>query len=194
MIIQGTQRAGDLREKADVVIVGTGAGGGTFGAYLADRGWDVVMVEKGGFFRAEDFSQREEDGMAAFNGRRGLDATVDNALFLNYAEAVGGCTVHYWGDSFRTPPDRLERWKTEHGIDWMTPGELDPHWAAIEQELGIHIAGPELFNENNRLIQQGCEKLGFEGGAVPTARVGCISCGWTQFGCAYNKKTSQLIT
>ena len=194
MIIQGTHRDGDVREKADVVIVGSGAGGGTFGAYLAERGWDVVMVEKGGFFRAEDFSQREQDGMAAFNGRRGLDATVDNALFLNYAEAVGGCTVHYWGDSFRTPHDRLERWKTEHGIDWMTPAELDPHWDAIERELGIHIAGPELFNENNRLIQQGCEKLGFEGGAVPTARVGCIACGWTQFGCAYNKKTSQLIT
>jgi choline dehydrogenase-like flavoprotein len=194
MIIQGTQRQGDLRERADVVIVGTGAGGGTLGAYLADRGWNVVMLDKGGFFRAEDFSQREQDGMADFNGRRGLDATVDNAVFLNYAEAVGGCTVHYWGDSFRAPHDRLERWKSEHAIDWMTPTELNPHWDAIESELGIHIAEPKLFNENNRLIQQGCERLKFEGAPVPTARVGCISCGWTQFGCAYNKKTSQLIT
>jgi hypothetical protein len=36
--------------------------------------------------------------------------------------------------------------------------------------------------------------LGIEGGAVPTARVGCLACGWTQFGCAYNRKSSQLIT
>ena len=194
MIIQGTNRQGDLRERADVVIVGSGAGGGTLGVYLAERGWRVVILEKGGFYRAEDFTQREQDGMADFNGRRGLDATVDNALFLNYAEAVGGCTVHYWGDSFRTPPDRLERWQKEHGIDWMTPAELDPHFAEIEKELGIHIAGPELFNENNQLIQKGCEALGFEGAAVPTARVDCIACGWTQFGCAYNRKSSQLIT
>ncbi|MGQ0562600.1 MAG: GMC family oxidoreductase N-terminal domain-containing protein [Gemmatimonadota bacterium] len=183
-----------MREKADIVIVGTGAGGGTLGAYLAERGWRVVMLEKGGFFRAEDFSQREEEAMAAFNGRRGLDSTVDNSVFLNYAECVGGCTVHYWGDSFRTPDDRLERWRTQRGIDWLTPAELNPHWDVIEKELGIHIAGPELFNENNRLVQKGCEALGVDGHAVPTARVDCIGCGWTQFGCAYNRKSSQLIT
>jgi choline dehydrogenase-like flavoprotein len=194
MIIQGTHVSGEVRERADVAIVGTGAGGGTLGAYLADRGWNVVMLERGGFFRAEDFSQREEEAMAAFNGRRGLDATVDNALFLNYAEAVGGTTVHYWGDSFRTPPDRLERWKVEHGIEWMTSQQLDPHFTAIEQELGVHVTPENLLNENNRLVRQGCEALGIEGAPPPTARVDCIGCGWTQFGCAYNRKTSQLIT
>ena len=194
MIIQGTNRSGDLHERADVVIVGTGSGGATLGAYLAERGWNVVMLEKGGFFRAEDFSQREEEAMADFNGRRGLDSTADNSVFLNYAEAVGGCTVHYWGDSFRTPEDRLARWRRDTGIDWFSSEVLNPHWDVIEKELGIHIAGPELFNENNRLVKQGCEALGVDGHAVPTARVDCIACGWTQFGCAYNRKSSQLIT
>jgi choline dehydrogenase-like flavoprotein len=194
MIIQGKAQTGEVRERADVVVVGTGAGGATLAVYLAERGWKVAMLERGGFFRAEDFTQREEDAMGAFNGRRGLDSTTDNAIFLNYAEAVGGTTVHYWGDSFRTPHDRLERWRREHGLDWMTPAELDPHFEKIEEELGIHIAGENLFNENNRLVRQGCEALGVDGHAVPTARVDCISCGWTQFGCAYNRKTSQLIT
>ena len=195
MIIQGTSRPGDVvRETADAVVVGTGAGGATLAAYLAERGWDVVMLEKGGFFRAEDFTQREEDAMAAFNGRRGLDSTTDNGISLSYAEAVGGTTVHYWGDSFRAPPDRLARWRQEHGLEWMSPAELDPHWEAIERDLGIHITPERLFNENNRLVRAGCEALGIDGSAVPTARVDCIGCGWTQFGCAYNRKTSQLIT
>jgi choline dehydrogenase-like flavoprotein len=194
VIIQGTARTGDVTDRADVIVVGTGSGGGTLGAYLAERGWNVVMLDRGGFFRAEDFSQREDEALAAFNGRRGLDSTTDNALFLNYAEAIGGTTVHYWGDSIRTPPDRLERWRTRSGLDWMTPATLDPHFEQIERELGIHIAGESLFNENNRLVRQGCEALGIEGHAVPTARVDCIACGWTQFGCAYNRKTSQLIT
>jgi hypothetical protein len=43
-------------------------------------------------------------------------------------------------------------------------------------------------------VRQGCEKLGIEGHAPPTARIDCVGCGWTQFGCAYNRKTSQLIT
>jgi choline dehydrogenase-like flavoprotein len=194
MIVQGAGRAGSVRDRADVIVVGTGAGGGTVAAYLAERGWDVVMLEKGGFLRAEEFSQREEDAMADFNGRRGLDSTNDNAIFLNYAEAVGGSTVHYWGDSFRAPADRLERWRREHGLDWMAESELAPHWAAIEQELGIHITPESLFNENNRLVRLGCEKLGIEGHPPPTARIDCVGCGWTQFGCAYNRKTSQLIT
>ncbi len=194
MIIQGTNRQGEMHERCDVAIVGTGAGGGTLGAYLAERGWNVVMLEKGGFFRAEDFTQREDDAMGDFNGRRGLDSTVDNGLFLNYAEAVGGCTVHYWGDSFRPPTDRLQRWRDELGLDWMHEDELDPHFTAIEQELGIHVAGEELFNENNRLVRKGCEATGIAGHAVPTARIDCIACGWTQFGCAYNRKSSQHIT
>jgi choline dehydrogenase-like flavoprotein len=194
VIVQGNGRTDSVRDRADVIVVGTGSGGGTVAAYLAERGWDVVMVEKGGFFRAEDFSQREEEAMADFNGRRGLDSSVDNAVFLNYAEAVGGSTVHYWGDSFRAPADRLERWRREHGLDWMTESELGPHWAAIEEELGIHITPESLFNENNRLVRAGCEKLGIEGHAPPTARIDCVGCGWTQFGCAYNRKTSQLIT
>jgi len=194
VIVVGAHRRGDVVERCDVVVVGTGAGGGTLAAYLAERGWDVVMLEKGGFFRAEDFTQREEDALAAFNGRRGFDATEDNAVFLTYAEAVGGTTVHYWGDSFRTPPDRLERWRARFGLEWMTPEELGPHFEAIERELGIHVAEEGLFNENNRLVRRGCEALGIEGAAVPTARVDCIGCGWTQFGCAYNRKSSQLIT
>lgn len=194
MIIQGTNRSGEIRDRADVVVVGTGAGGATLAVYLAERGWDVVMVDRGGFFRARDFTQREEEAMGAFNGRRGLDATVDNAVFLNYAQAIGGSTIHYWGDTLRTPPDRLDLWRTERGLDWMTESELGPHFAAIEGELGVHVAGENLFNENNRLVRAGCESLGIEGHATPTARVGCYGCGWTQFGCAYNKKSSQLIT
>jgi choline dehydrogenase-like flavoprotein len=194
MIVQGTNQAGDVHDRADVVVVGTGAGGGTLAAYLAERGWDVVMVEKGGFFRAEDFSQREEEATAAFNGRGGADSSTDNSIFLNYTEAVGGTTVHYWGDSFRPPADRLARWRQEHGIEWMTESELAPHFDAIEAELGIHITEERLFNENNRLVRSGCEALGIEGHAVPTARVDCIGCGWTQYGCSYNRKTSQLIT
>jgi choline dehydrogenase-like flavoprotein len=193
VIIQGTHHAGDVRDRADVVVIGTGAGGGTLADYLSERGWDVVMLDRGGFFRAEDFTQREQDAMVAFNGRRGLDSTVDNAYFLNYAECIGGSTVHYWGDSFRAPADRLERWRGL-GIDWMTVSDLAPHFDAIEADLGTHICPERLFNENNRLVRQGCEALGFAGDAVPTARVDCIGCGWTQYGCSYNRKSSQLIT
>ena len=90
MIIEGTNRTGDVRDRADVVVVGTGAGGGTLAAYLSDRGRDVVMVDRGGFFRAEDFHQREREAMGEFNGRRGLDTSDDNAAVAS-AEPSANC-------------------------------------------------------------------------------------------------------
>src|SRR5690606_19995047 len=90
--------------------------------------------------------------------------------------------------------DLLQRWREKFGLEWMTEEELAPHFDAIERELGIHIAEERLLNENNRLVRQGCEALGIEAHIPPTARIDCIGCGWTQFGCAYNRKTSQLIT
>src|SRR5437667_11907372 len=46
----------DREERADVVVVGTGAGGAAVAAELAEGGRDVVMIEEGGFYSAKDFN------------------------------------------------------------------------------------------------------------------------------------------
>jgi choline dehydrogenase-like flavoprotein len=54
-------KAGDLTLEADVCIVGTGAGGAVTAAVLAAAGFDVLMLEEGGYYTSDDFTMRERD-------------------------------------------------------------------------------------------------------------------------------------
>src|SRR3970040_2329764 len=54
-------------------------------------------------------------------------------VFLErYGNNVGGASVHYWADSYRTPPDRLKQWRDEFGIEGHGEDVLVPHFERIE--------------------------------------------------------------
>jgi len=107
---------------------------------------------------------------------------------------VGGSTVVYWADSFRTPPDRLEEWTREFALLGKSEDELRPHFERVEQAINVAPATPDMFNNNNWLIKKGAEALGWQGEPVTQARKGCVGCGFAMEGCAYDAKQSQLVT
>ena len=46
----------DEQHEADVVVVGTGAGGAVVGAELAEAGYDVLFIEEGGYHPTSSFT------------------------------------------------------------------------------------------------------------------------------------------
>jgi choline dehydrogenase-like flavoprotein len=184
----------DAVEKCDVCIVGTGCGGATLGVRLAESGKSVVFLERGGYYTREDFDQREEDMLAKIDGGRGLDTSVDGSVQLTYGNNVGGASVHYWADSYRTPPDRLKVWEEKYGLEGHGAEVLRPHFEQIERDLNVHLPAPEYYNRMNQLLKLGAEKLGWMGHPVPQARKGCAMSGYCMQGCAYDAKQSQLVT
>ncbi len=184
----------DIVEECDVCIVGTGCGGATLGARLAEAGKNVVFLERGGAYTKEDFDQREDNMLAKIDGGRGLDMSADGSVQRLYGNNVGGASVHYWADSYRTPPDRLLRWANEFGITGHTETDLAPHFDVLERDLNIHAATDKYHNRMNQLLKLGAEQLGWRGAPVPQARKNCLSSGYCQQGCAYDAKQSQLVT
>ncbi len=184
----------DVTERCDVCVVGSGCGGATLGVRLAEAGHDVVFLERGGYYTKDDFDQREVDMLAKIDGGRGLDTSDDGSVSLTYGNNVGGASVHYWADSYRTPRDRLERWATEFGLTGHGEAELTPHWDVLERDLNVHEPAPNFYNRMNQLLKAGAEQLGWEGHPVPQARKGCISSGFCMQGCSYDAKQSQLVT
>lgn len=193
-IFSGRELAADATERCEVCIIGTGCGGATVGVNLAEAGRDVVFVERGGAYTKDDFDQREIDMLAKIDGGRALGVSDDGAVQLTYGNNVGGASVHYWADSYRTPADRLELWAQRYGLTGHSEADLAPHFAILEKDLNVHDAEPRFYNRMNQLLKQGAEQLGWQGRPVPQARKPCAASGFCMQGCSYDYKQSQLVT
>lgn len=184
----------DQTVECDVCIIGTGCGGATLGARLAKKGKRVVFVEKGGYYTKVDFDQREDNMIAKIDGGRGFDTSVDGSISLTYGNNVGGASVHYWADSYRTPSDRLDLWESKYGLKGHGNTELAEYWDELEKTHNVHEAEPQYYNRMNLLLKEGATKLGWDGHPVPQARRPCAGSGYCAQGCAYDFKQSQLVT
>ena len=194
MIIQGTNRTGAVRDRADVVVIGTGAGGATLADYLSERGWDVVMLDKGGFFQAHDFTQREDEMMPLLYEEMGQRMTTDKSILILQGRNVGGSTVHNLCYCFRTPEPILEKWKREDGIRNMSYADMVPSFERVERMLKVKQILPHEVNKLNDKIRQGCEKLGYHGFVTNHNRENCTQSGFCLLGCPFDAKQSMLIT
>ena len=157
-------------------VIGTGCGGATLGVRLAEAGKNVVFVERGGYYTHDDFDQREDDMLAKIDGGRGLDTSDDGSVALTYGNNVGGASVHYWADSYRTPPDRLqalgERVRHRRATARRSSRRTS---SVIERDLNVHAARRAYRNRMNQLLQAGRARS--SAGAVervPQARKGCV--------------------
>jgi choline dehydrogenase-like flavoprotein len=179
---------------ADVCVIGSGCGGATIAKKLAERGHAVVILERGGYYPENTFDQDELNMNAKLSADRSLRTSADGGTLLLCGQNVGGASVHYWADSYRTPPDRLELWADRYGVTGHGHDDLTPAWEELTQTLSVHPADEEHHNRMNQLLREGAKKLGWEGNPVPQARKGCVKSGHCMQGCVYRAKQSQLVT
>jgi choline dehydrogenase-like flavoprotein len=197
MVTEGTALTRSRTETVDAVIVGTGCGGAVMAKELAKAGRSVVMLERGGLSLPQrgDFDQREDDMFARIDGGRGLHTSANGQAALTYGNTVGGASVHYWADTWRTPSDRLEQWAREHRVSGHSEETLRPYFERIERSLNVHPAHELRRNVMNQLFVVGAEKAGIPWESVLQARdERCIGSGYCMQGCAYDGKQSQLVT
>ena len=95
--------AGELSLECGVVIVGSGAGGATVAAELAEAGVDVVVIEEGGYHPTESFTTETGRALRTLYRDAGGGMAVGRPSVL-YTEGrcVGGSTVVNGGMSWRT--------------------------------------------------------------------------------------------
>ena len=210
----------DLNDDSVVVIVGSGAGGGTLGNELAQKGVNVVILEAGDRYEIQDFVN---DEWASFSQLAWKDMRTTSGTWRVHKDfpnlpawivkAVGGSTVHWAGASLRFEPHEFKI-RTTYGdlaganlLDWpIGLDELAPYYAKAEYKMGVTRTNgiPGLPGNNNfKVLEAGARKLGYK--EVHTGRMAinsqprdergsCQQIGFCFQGCKSGAKWSTLYT
>src|SRR5271166_1963817 len=209
----------DLNDDGLIVIVGSGAGGGTLGHELARKGIKTLILEAGPRYDMADYVNDEWESFAqlAWTDMRTTSGNWRVAHdFPNLpawiVKAVGGTTTHWAGASLRFQEHEFKT-KTVYGdvkganlLDWpLTLAELEPFYAKAEDKMGVTrtngIAGLP-GNNNFKVFEAGAKKLGYQ--EVHTGRMAinsaerddrgpCQQIGFCFQGCKSGAKWSTLI-
>jgi choline dehydrogenase-like flavoprotein len=210
----------ELTDASVVVIIGTGAGGGTLANELAQKGVKVVALEAGGRYLPEDYlnDEWESFGQLAWLDKRTTSgdwrvAHDFSGLPAWIVKAVGGTTTHWAGASLRFQD---HEWKalTNYGpveganlLDWPIDGtEMAPWYDKAEEKMGVTRTGnrPGLPGNNNyKVLEKGALAVGYKD--VHTGRMAiqtrddgdrtpCQQTGFCFQGCKWGAKWSTAYT
>ena len=159
----------------DVVIIGLGAAGGLAALPLAQAGIEVVALEAGGRLTRRDFApdelrnnfrawpmsvQKATREAPTVRPTAAATAVQGNHPMMN---AVGGTSLHYWGQHWRFNPwdfRIVSETRRRYGAsripagstieDWpVTYEELEPYYDRIEHEIGVAGQAGNLGSRKN---------------------------------------------
>src|SRR4051794_14940521 len=205
----------DLKDDSVVVVVGSGAGGGTLSTELVRRGINVVCLEAAPRLGLTDIIN---DNGAMFNRLSWLDKRIGTGalnvdLPLWVCKTVGGTTVHWAGAALRFQDHEFKTRTTYGGIqganlmDWpLSLQDLAPFYDKAEDKMGVtgtHNT-PRLPGSNNyKVLAAGAQRVGYRdfhtgnmaiNSQPRDGRPACRQIGFCMEGCAIGAKWSTLYT
>ncbi len=210
----------DQTDDSVVVIIGSGASGGTIANELCQTGVKVVLLEAGKHHSIDDFTNVEWSsfGQLAWLDKRTTSGTWRVAkdfagLPTWICKTVGGTTTHWAGASLRLQAHEFKV-KTVYGgipganlLDWpLTLQDLEPYYSKAESNLGVTRTHgiPGLPGSNNfKVMYAGAKRLGYK--TVHTGRMAinsrprdghpaCQQLGFCFQGCKVGAKWSTLYS
>jgi long-chain-alcohol oxidase len=191
-----------LRPQADtvldceVVVVGSGAGGGVVAGLLAQAGRDVVVLERGGNPSSRALTQVEGEMLDALFLDRGMIMTDSGSMPILAGSCVGGGTVINWTTSFALPESIRAEWDARSGLDLFERPEFADALARVATRLnvGTRWTTPGM---RDQLLEAGTRALGWGVEPIPRNVTDCregLECGFCTYGCRHGAKNSTAST
>jgi choline dehydrogenase-like flavoprotein len=210
----------NLDDENTVVIIGSGAGGGTLANELCQQGIQVLLLEAG---KKQSTSTFVNDEWKAFTQLSWLDNRSTSGgwrlgkdfpnLPAWICKTVGGTTTHWAGASLRIQQHEFKA-LTNYGsveganlLDWpITIDDLAPYYDLAEKKMGVTRTNgiPGLPGNNNfKVMEAGAKNLGYKNchsgrmainSEARDGRPGCQQLGFCFQGCKMGAKWSTLYT
>lgn len=201
----------------DYIIIGSGFGGSVSAMRLTEKGYSVLVLERGKRFEDRDFPKTNWNlpkylWLPALRCFGFFQMTFLNGQLALHGSGVGGGSLTY-GNVLMEPDERLFQspaWG--HLADWKTL--LKPHYETARRMLGV-ARNPKLWHADDKM-KEIAEEFGmghtfhptdvgiffgepgkeqqqvpdpYFGGEGP-ARAGCNHCGGCLVGCRFNAKNT----
>jgi choline dehydrogenase-like flavoprotein len=176
------------KTRAQVLVVGSGAGGAVTALELAERGLDVTILEEGTKHDLADYGRPAPEAMKRLYRRSGMTPILGRPP-IGFVEGacVGGSTEINSGFWHRTPREVLLRWNVQFDLQCVTPDELAEHFEWAERMLGVGLSR-KPWPKSTEIFSRGAELMGWHAQEVPRAAPGCMSTNACASGCPTGKK------
>ena len=196
-----------MGENWDVIVVGSGPGGGRVAADLVDSGARVLLLEAGREFgppasvggAAAPFPGNERDYSTQMFWGGGLEMSADARVAMLRARCLGGTSIVNQALMDRFDDNAWDDWRDRAQLDFLSVAAMQPHYEAVESGLNIEEIPTQFHNANTRLFTESFEKLGFGWKVLQRAQGDCAldkgsDCIVCLGGCPRSSKQSSLVT
>ncbi len=182
----------DIVENVDVCVIGSGAAGAIIASKLSEAGKSVILLEKGGYYDAEDMNQREMDMIPLLWKNGGANFTDNLRIVIAQGQCLGGSTVINDAVCFKTPQIVKDQWR-DMGVDIS-----DEKWEKATDEVWSNInvsrVIPEELNKNSMMLKKACQIKHYKSTENNRNCKDCMRCGFCHLGCHYETKQDMLVT
>jgi choline dehydrogenase-like flavoprotein len=189
----------DIVVDADICVIGSGAAGAILAERLANGGVDgsnnprsVVMLERGGYYDAEDRNQREVDMIPLLWKNGGANFTDNLRIVIAQGQCLGGSTVINDAVCFKTPQIVREQWRTM-GVN-ITDQQWDKALGEVWNTINASKVKEDDLNKNNLMLKKACALKHYKSSENDRNCKDCMKCGFCHLGCHYETKQDMLVT
>ncbi|GAB2269520.1 Long-chain-alcohol oxidase fao4a [Dionaea muscipula] len=173
--------------QCDAVVIGSGSGGGVVAGVLAKAGFQVLVLEKGGYCARSNLSLLEGQTLDQMYEGAGLLSTQDVGVTILAGSTVGGGSTVNWSASIRTPEHVIREWSQSYELELFDSKLYKDALDVVCERMQVQ---PDVEDEgfNNAVLRKGCEELGYPVQNIPRNAPADHYCGWCSLGCKDGRK------
>ncbi|EGC28895.1 hypothetical protein DICPUDRAFT_159608 [Dictyostelium purpureum] len=182
--------------KADVVVIGSGAGGGVTAALLSQAGYKVIVMEKGSYVSSNNMTWKEGEAFPLMYEQAGTLTSDDLSVNILAGSCLGGGTTVNWTASIRTPEPILEEWRKQCP-NTFSSAKFNQAMDSVSERLSVTTNySTGHHNKNNLILEQALLDLQDEPAPIPRNVKNCdtTQCGSCSMGCRSKSKQSSMVT